>query len=671
MKMVKRILKRFMWDLKIIFFCYYLLEPCAGLDCEESAATEQQRKINYGYYNSYSYVTIVHNITLQCSGVTLPLPHRAFEHNCDNCPRVMKIVSSNLPVIPSAAFSKYSTTSILHMERLYIGKLSPGAFNSLYSLKEVYLSENNITELSPGIFNSLSELQILDLSKNDLKTLGPSCLTGAINLISLNLSLNSLKSFDELVLDQNIIKLEYIDLSFNQITEINIRSIRHKIDNIDLSWNQITNIDFCINGFKSITVSKNRLKSIGKNNCSNVTSRVINFDLSYNIISELFSDTFEHLNTLKILKLEHNNISSLPIGLFSDLSSLINLNLSNNKLEQFYHGTFENLKNLQILDISNNKITDVKRYLHSLANMNELYIQQNKLFHLDSEQIIADSPHVSKISLGGNNFTCDDLIEIIHYFRSKSVIVAYGSVRNSSNIQGIPCFDNSNFPPEFSQNSDSNTEKNLLNKVLPNEDYKTTIMYDYFNEGFKNSNFYRYLESMKEHKLLNFSDSKIYSFFNNGFENSKFYRYLENLKNVENFTVEFNEGIYEYFDKDFKNSGFVKYLENIKNYHNISLTGISNNAMKQEYGEDFIRDKLQKYLGGLQINQTTPNSSEYIYGDTFCPEFEKVEVREILLIVTILVLIIIATILIILTYIVYNSLNKMKNTNERMELLNA
>nr|XP_023021447.1 toll-like receptor 3 [Leptinotarsa decemlineata] len=669
--MLRQIHRRYTFQLIIMFFWFYPLKICTGLDCEEFAATEQSRNdYDYEYYNSFSSPPRVINITVECSRVTFPLPRRVPKYDCDDCPLVLKIVFSNIPVIPSAAFSNYPSTSILHMERLHIENLLPGAFNTLYSLKEVYLGENNIIELNPGIFNSLSLLEILDVSKNKLKVLGPSCLTGTVNLKSLNLSVNSLMNFDELVLDKNIVELKHIDLSFNEITGINIESIRHKIVNIDLSWNKITKIDFCIAEFESISISRNRLKSLGKNNCSNSSSRVIYCDLSYNLISDLFPYTFEYVNKLKILNLEHNNISSLPIGIFSHMPDLIKLNLSNNNLKQFHHGTFENLQNLQILDISNNKITDVKRYLHSLTNMTELYIQQNKLFHLDSEQIIADSPHVSKISLGGNNFTCDDLIEIIHYFRSKSVIVAYGSIRNSSNIQGISCFDNSNFPPEFSQNSGSNIEKNLLNKVLPNEDHKRTIMYDYFNEGFKNSNFYRYLESMKEQKLLKFSDSEIYSFFNKDFENSKFYRYLENMKNFENFTVEL-EGVYNYFDKDFKNSGFVKYLENLKPDNNMSDGEISDNVMKWKYCEDLLKKKSQEYLLGIEVNRLIFNRSKYIYDEEIDPNDGKIEVIKMLLIIMVVILIVIAISLINLTYFVFVASNKRKTTIEQVELLNA
>nr|XP_023028547.1 leucine-rich repeat-containing protein 15-like [Leptinotarsa decemlineata] len=558
------------------------------------------------------------------------------------------------------------------MERNHIEELLPGAFNTLHSLKEVFLRGNNIEELSPGVFNSLSELEILDLSENNLKTLGANCLAGTIHLKSLNLSSNFLVTFNESILDQNIAEIEYIDMSFNRITDISIGNIEHKIINIDLSSNRISTMNFCISEFVSVNVSRNLLKSLGKISCSNTNSRLISLDMSFNNISELFSDSFINSTQLKILNFQHNNISSLPIGLFSHLSNLEDLNLANNSLEQFYHGILEGLEKLRILDISNNKFITIKRYLHSLVNLRELYIQRNKIKSLDSEQLIRDLPHLSNISLDGNNFTCDDLIEIIHDLRSKSVNIAYGDARNTSNVHGISCLDNSNVSTGFSENIGSNLEKIILNKLgqLSNQESNLNDMHEYFNSDFKKSNFYQYLENMREQKSLRFNDSQIYKFFNQDFENTKFYKYLKNLTDAENITIEFNKNVYDYFDKDFKNSSFVKYLENLQNAENILDEEISKSVMNKYFNEGFEQSRFYNYLEKLKVNPEFYNSSGYLYDKKF-DSYVITEETNILLILTVILLIIVSGILGILTYIIFENLSRKKRNSEQVELIDA
>ncbi|XP_074025811.1 uncharacterized protein [Leptinotarsa decemlineata] len=353
---------RYASGLLIIIVSFNSLGASAEPDCDESAKTIQKQIYNGGYHYRNRYETIVENISIKCSGIQLPLPPRIAQYSCDRCPRLLEISSSNISVVPSTAFSNFPFITSLRMERNHIEELLPGAFNTLHSLKEVFLRGNNIEELSPGVFNSLSELEILDLSENNLKTLGANCLAGTIHLKSLNLSSNFLVTFNESILDQNIAEIEYIDLSFNRITDISIGNIEHKIINIDLSSNRISTMNFCISELVSVNVSRNLLKSLGKISCSNTNSRLISLDMSFNNISELFSDSFINSTQLKILNFQHNNISSLPIGLFSHLSNLEDLNLANNSLEQFYHGILEGLEKLRILDISNNKFITIKRY---------------------------------------------------------------------------------------------------------------------------------------------------------------------------------------------------------------------------------------------------------------------------------------------------------------------
>ncbi|KAG5880976.1 hypothetical protein JTB14_018705 [Gonioctena quinquepunctata] len=664
---------------QIAILIYFLLDTCSGLHCDESASTEY-------IYNEYGYSDreIVADILFTCADVYLPMSTVRRENACNSCPITLKILSSQNSIVPSSAFSNFSFITILRMENINLEKLLPGAFNTLNSLKEVYLSGNNIKDLSPGIFNSLLELRILDLSRNQLKSLGRSCLSGATHLRKIDLSWNSLITFEDSVLDQNILELEYMDLSFNNITQLEIKNVHNKILTIDMSSNKISVIDFCVSGFKKLRISKNELKSLGQVNCSDVDPKITDLDISFNQIYELSSDTFINLTQLQNLSLAFNNISFLPTGLFSNVHSLVVLNVSSNDLDQFLPGTFEHLESLQILDLSNNKITAIKRYLHSLGNLTELNIQQNRISDLESAELVADLPKLSRISLDNNNFTCDDLIEIIHDFRSKNIRITYGHAKKTSNIYGISCLDNSNSATKFPEDIGSNIEKIIQSKLgqLSDGDFKRSAMYNYFNEDFKNSNFFKYLENLQTQKSLKFNDSEVYHYFNEDFLNSNLYKYLETIRDAKNFSIEFNKSLHGYFNNDFKNSGFVKYLDNLKRADGNLNEGFSNSAMNNFSNGDFEKSRFYTYLQNLKFPQMFTSStiiSDSKFGDfVINPKEDMVgdtvrllTVAVILLVVAVVLWVVIAIILMILTWIVHKNSDRKKRKNERIELIDT
>ncbi|KAG5880973.1 hypothetical protein JTB14_018702 [Gonioctena quinquepunctata] len=118
---------------------------------------------------------------------------------------------------------------------------------------------------------------------------------------------------------------------------------------------------------------------------------------------------------------------------------LTDLNLSHNQLGQFQHGTFGNLGNVFTLDVSHNEIISLERFLHPLVSLRNLYIQENKITFLNGDHLLEDLPELAFISLENNDFSCDDLLELIHRFRKRNVVVSIGKSRNTTNIHGIYC----------------------------------------------------------------------------------------------------------------------------------------------------------------------------------------------------------------------------------------
>nr|XP_023022182.1 leucine-rich repeat-containing protein 15-like [Leptinotarsa decemlineata] len=511
----------------------------------------------------------------------------------------LTISHTHISVLTSTAFSHFERLTILIMNDLQLKELKPGAFNSLHSLKELYLHENQLTVIGSGILNSLSNLEVLDMSKNKIKKLSNKSFIGMTKLKKLFLSSNQLSYFESTILDQNT--MIHVDLSYNILSDIEINEVT-RIEHLDISNNLIKKLTFCPLDFISFNISRNNIEFLENMNCS-ANFTLIRFDASYNKISKLDPKFFSNLDNMQYLNLQYNNISSVPTGLFSDLRSLIGLNLSNNQIEQFQHGTFENLDNLQVLDISHNKLKSLRRCLHSLVKLKTLYIQDNEIAYFSREKLSEDLPKSSFISLDGNIFSCDELVNVIHDFREKGISVEYGKAKDTPNIHGISCSDYENL--EISAFDDNSVFENIvLSKLqqLGGGDLKNSVLNDYFNTEFKNSNFYKYLENFHEANLFRKNrTAAIFDYFNNDFENSKFYKYLESLQDNENFTIEFNRSVFKYFDNDFKNSNFVKYLNDLRKSDDGIKDSFFNSDIFKYFNGDFKKSNFYKYLENFKI----------------------------------------------------------------------
>ena len=78
--------------------------------------------------------------------------------------------------------------------------------------------------------------------------------------------------------------------------------------------------------------------------CSEVTEEhlagVNELDLRDSEINELREDDFSGLSNLGLLRLEHNFLTQLPVGIFSGLGSLKDLTLCCNSLSELPEGVF-------------------------------------------------------------------------------------------------------------------------------------------------------------------------------------------------------------------------------------------------------------------------------------------------------------------------------------------
>ncbi|KAJ8927362.1 hypothetical protein NQ314_020137 [Rhamnusium bicolor] len=141
-----------------------------------------------------------------------------------------------------------------------------------------------------------------------------------------------------------------------------------------------------------------------------------------------------------------------------------------------------------------NKLKDFKRSnFHSLINLRNLYMQNNEISYLNSEDLVQCLPHLRMVFLNGNNFNCDDLLDIFGHLTISRI--SKGTSVNTSNIYGIACSENENkldLSTSKSFDNDTKIDEMLRSKLshLFNSDFTKSVMYNYFNRDFKNSNFF-------------------------------------------------------------------------------------------------------------------------------------------------------------------------------------
>lgn len=244
--------------------------------------------------------------------------------------------------------SSESAKSIIIPVNMWIVDIETGGPNLVelidirYTINTVTLSvKGSNTQSTPKhwIDMYLVSTSVISLQDNNIENFDcPMQLTKRLD--TLNLDGNRLTQVPECVLNPNRIRMNYLSLGRNNITELIVlyeipdHHILPDIRIINLSFNKIRSIE--------------TLRELG-----NLTV----LDLSHNSVREISGDAFVHLRNLQVLLLNHNKIYSLGTGIFGKNLKLRQLNLSNNLLVSFTPDKLPRVSFPFTLDISRNNLS--------------------------------------------------------------------------------------------------------------------------------------------------------------------------------------------------------------------------------------------------------------------------------------------------------------------------
>lgn len=214
-------------------------------------------------------------------------------------------------------------------------------------------------ELNEMVDNKKSEIKKIYFKNSEMKNIPKELTDKFINLETLDASQLRLARLEKIDFF-SFCKIKYLNASHNKISDIsstNIPPFMNRLINLDLSHNVIDRIDD-----DAFTL--------------NVNLKYLN--LSHNRIGKISTGFLKVMQNLEILKLDNNRITEITGFLSGIQMNLIELHLQNNNLKKFNPSIFPLAT---YLDLSFNDLEDVLDVSGS-SFLSQLNIKSNLLSHL-------------------------------------------------------------------------------------------------------------------------------------------------------------------------------------------------------------------------------------------------------------------------------------------------
>ncbi|OWR47539.1 18 wheeler precursor [Danaus plexippus plexippus] len=315
-------------------------------------------------------------------------------------------------------FSTVGSLTDLTINNCKLLSVPDNTFQDLNKLRRLKIRSKNSEwspiknlELTLNSFNGLSEMQSLDLAQNNIKFISSGIFCSLENLNTLNVTRNRIRTVGQIGFGQGCGSgLHTLDLSHNEIKTLSEESELVKLRSLQYIYLQYNNIsDISSEAFKGLgslrvlNISHNRLHTLPEGLFA-YARELREIYLNDNSIFELARGIFHRLEQLIVLDLSSNQLTSNHIddGTFLGLIRLIVLNLSNNALTRIDGKTFKDLFVLQILNLKNNSIGYIEENAFlPLYNLHTLNLAENRLHTVD-ENLFNGLFVLSKLTLNNN-----------------------------------------------------------------------------------------------------------------------------------------------------------------------------------------------------------------------------------------------------------------------------
>ncbi|CAL1677582.1 unnamed protein product [Lasius platythorax] len=248
---------------------------------------------------------------------------------------------------------------------------------NLKHLKKLDLSQNQLDNIHSDIFKNLNDLEDLNYSHNLLWGFDISILNIDSSLSKFNLSHNQISSLEKS--SENITtKLKVLDVSHNKLNNLNFFDDLLELEYLDLSFNKLFSLPvkslLRLQHLKILYINNNHLLDLNlqnlplsllelyaENNFINCLSLQKSLIYTLNIQNNRIFNIYKNLTLLEGLKdlnINGNSLSEFPDVFLKDLETL---DLSFNNLTMIPQTvSIKNFPNLRILKVNGNPLKDVK-----------------------------------------------------------------------------------------------------------------------------------------------------------------------------------------------------------------------------------------------------------------------------------------------------------------------
>ncbi|XP_030843950.1 insulin-like growth factor-binding protein complex acid labile subunit [Strongylocentrotus purpuratus] len=333
-------------------------------------------------------------------------------HGCDQYPELKTADCRNkdLDTVPQ---NLSEDTEVLNLYGNNITKLLNSSFEVYPLINSLVISFNDMRAIEVAAFYPLKGLMYLDLSYNRrlvFPTTGVFVMSSQLSILDLRGS--NLKSLPNDTLEWSP-HLDSVDLSFNQLTFINVSSCG-MVDNVDMTGNRLRHLtarDFAF-GCRTDTLDlrDNPIKSVDPDVIASLHVRSLvlgGYPLSYEVLANIILGISR--SDIEQLTIEDGSVGAFPKGFFDPLrdSSLSILNIYNNELKNLYPLVFSNLTKLKQLRFNDNRLPIGEIQPDFFDGMNAL-----KVLAINNNRVRQINPQsqtwtmgLSEFDLSGNLFT--------------------------------------------------------------------------------------------------------------------------------------------------------------------------------------------------------------------------------------------------------------------------
>ncbi|CAG9799599.1 unnamed protein product [Chironomus riparius] len=250
------------------------------------------------------------------------------------------------------AFPLMTNLLELDLRNCHMTGLKSSYFYNLPSLFRLFVSHNYFTTINADDIHSLGNLQHLDISYNHIPP-------------------NYTQVYDGLLLEDELFKrlprLMFLDLSYSKLNNNSVTALRHlgpTLTQLSLCHTELKTLEidtFYNTGLKVLDLSGNKelYEHLTINHFNYLVDKLEILVFRDAEVSD--KDLFTYLQTLRMLDLRNNQISSLIPYDFTLLKNLEIIDLGNNQIRNWQSRIFAENRNIKVLNLRHNNITVIKQ----------------------------------------------------------------------------------------------------------------------------------------------------------------------------------------------------------------------------------------------------------------------------------------------------------------------